>query len=166
MKQIERILALTDLSERSLAGLSYALDLANTLGAELTVLHVLGYADFANYGKNLSARISKDPGFRVRVSDGYLHADELALRRFLEKHFKDLLSPVRVRLYVAVGDVDEAIVSEAKKRKIDLVVLSGPEKTGLARFLKPDVTAKVIRKAHCPVLTIPSKPCEEGLRAA
>jgi nucleotide-binding universal stress UspA family protein len=166
MKQIERILVVTDLSERSLVGVSYALNLTKAFTAELTVLHVLGYADFANYGQNLSARISQDPGFRVRVSDGYLHADELALRRFLDAHFKDLLPGVRIRGHVAVGNVDEAIVSEAKKRNIDLVVLSGPQTTGLARFLRLDVTTKVIRKAHCPVLTIPSKPCEEKLRAA
>jgi nucleotide-binding universal stress UspA family protein len=38
VKKIERILVPTDLSERSLAGVGYALNLAKTLGAEVTVL--------------------------------------------------------------------------------------------------------------------------------
>jgi nucleotide-binding universal stress UspA family protein len=164
MKPIQKILVVTDLSEHSLGTVSYALHLANTLAAELTVFHVLGYADFASYGKNLTERISKDPG--LRISDACLYADELALKRFLEEHFTDLLVTDRVKRHVAVGDADEAIVSEAKKRKIDLIVLSGPESSGLARFFGMDVAAKVIRKANCPVLTIPFNACEEELRAA
>ena len=41
MKRIEKILVPTDLSESSMAGVGYALNLAKTLGAEVTVLNVV-----------------------------------------------------------------------------------------------------------------------------
>jgi nucleotide-binding universal stress UspA family protein len=164
MKKIEKILVPTDLSERSLAGVGYAVNLAQAVGAELTVLHVLGYEDFLKYGEKLCERLAKDPAFRVH--DSYLHEYELALKQFLADHFKDLLLSVRVREQVEVGDLDEEIVSEARKQQADLVVLSGLDTTGLARFLRSDLTKKIIRKAPCPVLTVPSEAYEEERRAA
>ena len=41
MKQLRKILALTDLSEFSKTGVRYALNLAKAIGAEVTVCHVI-----------------------------------------------------------------------------------------------------------------------------
>jgi nucleotide-binding universal stress UspA family protein len=164
MKRIEKILVPTDLSERSLAGVGYALNLARTLGAEVTVLHVVTYEDFLRYGEKLCDRIAKEPGFSA--PDPYLKEYELALIRFLADHFSDLIPSLRIRERVEVGDLDEEIVSEAKKQKTDLVVLSARERSGLARFLHTDLVRKVTRKAPCPVLAIRSEQDEVKRRAA
>jgi nucleotide-binding universal stress UspA family protein len=164
VKKIERILVPTDLSERSLGAVGYAFNLAKTLGAEVTVLHVLSYEDFLRYGEKLCERIANDP--RFHAPDPYLKEYELALKRFLPDHFADLISSIRVREQVAVGDLDEEIVSEAKKQKSDLIVLSARKRTGIDRFLKPNVAEKVTRKAPCPVLSIRLEHNEEKLRAA
>jgi nucleotide-binding universal stress UspA family protein len=164
MKRIEKILVPTDLSERSLAGVGYALNLAKTLGAEVTILHVLSYEDFLRYGEKLSERIVNDPTFRA--PDPYLREYELALARFIANHFADLLPSVRVCEQVEVGDLDEKIVSEAKKQNADLIVLSAPKRTGFSRFLKANVTEKITREAPCPVLSIRLEPDGEKLRAA
>jgi universal stress protein A len=148
VKTIQKILVPTDLSERSLAGVGYALNLAKTLGAEVTVLHVLSYEDLLRYGEKLC----NDPPFRA--PDPYLKEYELALKRFLADHFPDLIPSIRVREQVEVGDLDEKVVAEASKQKPDLIVLSVRRRTGIARFLKGNVTEKVTRKAPCPVLSI------------
>lgn len=164
MKRIEKILVATSLSQASIAGVSYALNLAKTLGAEVTVLHVLNYEDFVRYGKKLSKQIANDATFHV--SDSYLKEYELALKRFLADHFSDLIPSVRVHQQVQVGDPDEEIVLEAKKQKADLIVLSARKRTGFSRFLKRDVSEKVSRKAPCPVLVIPVEQPQEKLQAA
>jgi len=148
VKKIERILVPTDLSERSLAGVGYALNLAKTLGAEVTVLHVLSYEDFLRYGEKLCERIVNDPTFHAPYP--YLKEYELALKRFLGERFADLIPSIRIREQVEVGDLDEKIVSEASKQKIDLIVLSARKRTGIGRFLKGNVTEKVTRKSTLP----------------
>jgi nucleotide-binding universal stress UspA family protein len=164
MKTIDKILVSTDLSESSMAGVSYALNLARTVNAEVTVLQVLDYEDFLEYGEKLRERLVNDPTFRV--PDPYLKDYQDTLHRFLEAHFADCVSSVRVREEVEVGDVDETIVLQAKELKADLIVLSAREKTGFGRFLKRSLSEKVIRKAPCPVLSIRLKRDQEKLRAA
>jgi nucleotide-binding universal stress UspA family protein len=152
VKTIQKILVPTDLSERSLAGVGYALNLAKTLGAEVTVLHMLSYEDLLRYGEKLCERIVNDPA--LRAPDFYLKEYELALKRFLADHFPDLIPSIRVREQVEVGDLDEKVVAETSKQKTDLIVLSARRRTGIARFLRGNVTEKVTRKAPCPVLSI------------
>jgi nucleotide-binding universal stress UspA family protein len=147
-----------------LAGVGYALNLARTIGAEVTVLYVLSYEDFLRYGEKLSDQIVHDPTFRA--PDPYLKEYELALKRFLSDHFADLIPSVRLREQVEVGDLDEKILLEAKKQKADLIVLSARKRTGFARFLKGDLAEKVTQKAPCPVLSIRLEQDEEKRWAA
>jgi nucleotide-binding universal stress UspA family protein len=164
MKKIEKILVPTDLSEDSLPGVRYALNLAETLGAEVKVLYVLSGEEFLEYGEKLRERIVNDPTFRV--PDPFLKEYEVAVKRFLADHFADIIPSVRVREQVEIGDLDEEIASEAEKQKADLIVLSVRKRTGIARFLKSDISEKVTRKAPCPVLTIRLAQNEPELRAA
>jgi nucleotide-binding universal stress UspA family protein len=164
MKKIEKILVPTDLSEDSLPGVGYALNLAETLGADVNVLYVLSGEEFLEYGEKLRERIVNDPTFRV--PDPFLKEYEVAVKRFLADHFADIIPSVRVREQVEIGDLDEEIASEAEKQKADLIVLSVRKRTGIARFLKSDISEKVTRKAPCPVLTIRLAQNEPELRAA
>ena len=63
MNQIKKILAPTDLSEPSLPGLRYALDLAKTIGAEVTVFQVFdSYKEFLLYGEKIRRNRRAIPG--------------------------------------------------------------------------------------------------------
>jgi universal stress protein A len=182
MNQIEKILAPTDLSESSLPGLRYALDLAKTIGAEVTVFQVFdSYKEFLLYGEEIRGKAARDPTFRV--SDPYLPFDEfeniaglneqlecqIALRRFLEDHFSNLLASVRIREKIEVGRFDKTIVEEAKRERADLIVISTPARTPLAHLLMGNVSQTIARDAPCPVLSIRAeaeKKTVENLRAA
>jgi nucleotide-binding universal stress UspA family protein len=167
MNQIERILAPTDLSESSLPGLRYALDLAKTVGASVTVLRVSeSYYEFLRDLEAIRAQAARDPALRVR--DPYLPFyeftniaglnDELecrtAVRRFLEAHVSGLLASVRIREKVVVGKVGKTIVEEAKKESADLIVMSSREPTRIARWAMGNATRTIARDAPCPVLSI------------
>uniref|UniRef100_UPI0030EB9E98 universal stress protein n=1 Tax=Symmachiella dynata TaxID=2527995 RepID=UPI0030EB9E98 len=48
------------------------------------------------------------------------------------------------------------ILQYAKAKDIDLIVLGTHGRTGISHLLIGSVAEKVVRKARCPVLTVPS----------
>ncbi len=51
----------------------------------------------------------------------------------------------------------EGICNYAEKVGVDLIVLSTHGRTGLGHLLIGSVAEKVVRHAHCPVVTVPLK---------
>lgn len=138
---MKKILAPTDLSELSQAGVRYALDLARMVGAEVTVYHVVGVDELMHYDL-------------LRPLDQILEKYRMALDHFLQEHFADLLPLVETRTKVELGTPDDNIVHEAKKQGTDLIVISTHGRTGLSHMLVGSVTERVVRHASCPVLSI------------
>jgi nucleotide-binding universal stress UspA family protein len=58
MDKIKKILAPTDLSELSQAGIRYALNLARALGAEVTVYHVVELNGLTRSGDGVEGSIA------------------------------------------------------------------------------------------------------------
>ena len=55
---------------------------------------------------------------------------------------------------VAIGDPGKAIVAAAREREVDMILLGGRGKGGIAKMLKGHVTENVIGHAHCAVLVV------------
>ena len=144
MERIKRILAPTDMSELSQAGVRYGLDLGRSVGAEVTVYHVLSTDELMH--QELGGPLS-------HVVQKY----EQALRKFLDEHFSDILPLVEVRTKVEIGAPDDNIVQVAAKEGMDMIVLSTHGRTGLSHILVGSVTERVVRHAPCPVLSIRPK---------
>jgi nucleotide-binding universal stress UspA family protein len=140
MERIKKILAPTDMSELSQAGVRYAFDLARRVGAEVTVYHVLSTDELMQ--RQLGGPLSH-----------ILKKYEQALQKFLDEHFSDILPLVEVRTKVEIGVPDDNIVQEAEKDGMDMVVLSTHGRTGLSHILVGSVTERVVRHAPCPVLS-------------
>jgi nucleotide-binding universal stress UspA family protein len=141
MNEIKKILAPTDLSYLSLAGLRYALDLARTVGAEVTVYHAIETEELFRYGRS---------GMQGDLVEKY----DTALQRFLEIYCSEFLSGVEIHTKAELGPPDINIVDEAKKAGVDLIVISTRGRTGLSHILVGSVTERVVRHAPCPVLSI------------
>ena len=141
MDKIKKILAPTDLSELSAAGVRYALELGHAVGAAVTLYHAIGTEELMGH-ENL------------RPMPPVLETYDSALTRFLEHHCLDLLPLVEVHTKVEIGVADINIVDEAKKEATDLIVISTHGRTGLSHVLVGSVTERVVRHAPCPVLSI------------
>jgi nucleotide-binding universal stress UspA family protein len=64
-----------------------------------------------------------------------------------------------VEAATAVGEPAYEIVTYAKEKAVDLVVVGTHGRTGLTHALMGSVAERVVRKAPCPVLTVrPPKP--------
>lgn len=158
MNTIKKILAPTDLSELSAAGVRHALELARTSGVEVTVYLVVGFKEMMNFGEELSEWPTA--GHTTRPPVSILERYRAALARFLEEHCSDLLPLVEVHKKVELGMPEKDIVEEAKKEGADLIVISTHGRTGLSHLVAGSVTEMVIRHAPCPVLSIRPEPKE------
>lgn len=135
MSAPRRILFATDFSRASAVAFRAASRLAKSLGAKMTVLHVV------------------PPVYSVEASDA------AAVRREAEQAATTHLArlrPAAVRSLVGYGVVHEVIAREAERIGADLIIVGSHGRTGLRRALLGSVAAAVLRHAGCPVLTIPS----------
>jgi len=141
VEKIRKILAPTDLSELSLAGLNYALEFAQSQDAELILYYVVGIADHW-------PRDEFDP---VR---GLLEDQKRWLDRFVKEKLLDLSAQVKIRQIVEIGVPYKSIVEKAAEEGVDMIIMSTHGRSGLDHMMIGSVTEKVVRRATCPVLSI------------
>ncbi len=159
MDNIKKILAPTDFSELSQAGVRHALELAKAFGAEVTVYHVVSSAELMEIPKETVEGLDQHALTTLRHP---LESYQQAMSRFLKKHFSDLIPGVKIREKVEIGAPDKNIVSLAEQEGSDMIVMSTHGRTGLSHILVGSVTEKVVRQAHCPVFSIHPQPKEES----
>lgn len=158
MDEIKKILAPTDLSELSGAGVRYALRLAEAIDAEVTIYHVVDYDTLTRYGQRSNAASIFQP-----PDQSFLERYQTALSRFLKNYLPNPPAGVKVQEKVELGAPDKKIVEYAEAAGIDLIVMSTEGKTGQQRFVG-SVTEKVVRTAPCPVLSTRPRRHKNGSR--
>jgi len=143
MLRIERILCPVDFSDASAGAFGSAQSLARRYQAELIVQHVVEfnppYFDYyapATYLVELYQRIRD--------------ADQKKLVDFVSSHPSNGVQPEC--LVSDGGLITDAILSVAKARKVDLIVMGTHGVRGVDRDALGSVADKVLRKARCPVL--------------
>jgi nucleotide-binding universal stress UspA family protein len=144
MKKIEKILAPTDLSDASRAGVRSALELAQSLHAQILVLHVIGVGD------DWMARHDDFPPV-----SGLLDERKRRLGEFLQKNFADVSAGLSIKQEVELGLPYKNIVEKAESDDIDLIVMSTHGRTGLNHMILGSDAEKVVARAPCPVLVVP-----------
>ena len=147
MIQIQRILCPTDFSEFSRRALDHALRLAGWYHSTVALLHVresvpLTAASAAGSGAVASAKIT--PEARQRILDQMKSLAANGAAPGTEFTFE-----------LVEGPVADAIVSQAVYGLADLIVLGTHGRSGFERLVLGSVAEKVLRKAACPVLTVP-----------
>ena len=72
-----------------------------------------------------------------------------------------------VRQEVGVGTPYKRIVEKAQQEGIDMIVMSTHGRTGLAHMLIGSVTERVLRRAPCPIIAVPTprKPRRPSIRS-
>lgn len=147
---INRILCPVDFSDFSRHALEHAAMIARWYGAKLAVLHAHAPSEpallFTEYVGAEAARVATP-------SDQDLHERALAeLTRFAEPI---KTSGVPLTLEVVLGSSVPTILERAKSLPADFLVMGTHGRGGLDRLVLGSVAEKVLRKASCPVLTVP-----------
>lgn len=143
MTKIKKIIAPTDLSKLSRSAVRYALELAAEQNAT-----VIAYSVISEDSEWLG---SAD---RLNPANALVPQQRERLHGFMQEHFADLLDKVEVTELVEAGVPYNKIVEKAQSENADLIVMSTHGRTGFQQVLLGSVTAKVVARAGCPVLSI------------
>lgn len=139
MLPISTILHPTDFSERSDRALHLACALAHDYSADLVIVHVTA-PPMVVFGEGIVP-----PNPREHIEEAQHHLDSLDIPN----------EYVHVHRVLAEGDPATEILRIAQERQTDLIVMGTHGRTGLRRFLMGSVAEQLVRRATCPVLTVP-----------
>ena len=133
------ILVATDFSEGSAEALQVAIPLAKQRGATLELLHVIELG-------------VEDPfGGHIYGSDYQSAVDRMLLRLVAQVEASGLACTSKI----VDGNAAAEITSRARAIGADVIVVGTHGRTGLAHIVMGSVAERVVRRAACPVLTVP-----------
>lgn len=139
-----KLLFATDGSHGSAAAEAHACMLAKSLGASLTVMSVMEFPP------------GMDPDYAVNR----LYLDDLmkdVTTKLVDLKARAVALGIPVESYIATGIPSEEVLAVAKTKEADVIVVGTRGKTGLDHILLGSTAERIIRMAHCPVLTVPVK---------
>jgi nucleotide-binding universal stress UspA family protein len=148
MPAIRRILCPLDFSLFSRHALGQGIALAREFGAEIAAFHVFSLAPVVEV-LPASAAMVIDP---LTLSASRRAALAAELREFT---YEVDAGGVVIQVGVEEGDPVDAIVTRAADWPADLIVMGTHGRTGFGRLLLGSVAERVLRRATCPVLTVP-----------
>lgn len=141
MVKIKVILCPVDYSSGSLAALEYAVHFARREAARLCLMHVIDVRYLEGYTPLEVTR--PDSGTINRLKEELLnHVPE------------EVRKKVGVETIVTVGIPVVEIVNAAREKEADVIIMGTHGRTGIAHVIMGSVAENVVRRAHCPVLTV------------
>ena len=152
MKEYEKILVPVDFTAHSAEAVQRAVDLAQHYSASLALIYVYEPLDYA-------------------LPEGYaMYTPEQAgqLMEEFRERLNKMVNEVRalgissVESHVLNGSAAIEICDFAKQHRFDLIVMGTHGRKGLSHLLMGSVAERVLRTAHCPVLTVKATEEEEA----
>ena len=145
MFKLTKILYPTDFSEASLEALRYAVSFARNCKAKLILMHVVNEKIFSE-GLSL-ARVSAPEALEQEMA-------KEAGRQL------NMLIPAEERkgldceMVTLSGMPFLEIIRYAKENDVDMIVIGTNGRSGMEHIIFGSTAEKVVRKAHCPVLSV------------
>jgi nucleotide-binding universal stress UspA family protein len=155
-----RILVPTDFGPTSELALRYGRELARNFGSALHVLHAIS---------DLVTLHTLPPTYVTDIA-GLQREREVAARKRLDEALASGNGAAGIKVSAVVmmsATPAAAIVEYADEQRIDLIVMGTHGRGAVAHLLLGSVAEKVVRTAHCPVMTVRHPERDwRGLRAA
>jgi nucleotide-binding universal stress UspA family protein len=153
---MKKVLIALDYNPTSQKVAEMGYDLAKSMGAEVTLLHVIFDPIFYS-----SSDYSPIMGFSGFLNNDPLHLNAIeelktATLDFLDKsriHLGDLT----IQTLVAEGDFAETILKVSKTIHADLIILGSHSRKWLENIVMGSVTEKVLLKTTLPLYIIPTR---------
>ena len=148
MIEIRRILCPIDFSDHSRRALDHAVAIARWYESTITVLHVFSPTPVAAFGPG---PVVFEAMVLTSVDRDQLLAD---IKAFAET---ESAPGITIEAVVREGNTPSEILEQANGMKADLLVIGTHGRSGFERLVLGSVAEKVLRKANCPVLTVPKR---------
>jgi len=138
----KKILVATDFSDGSDEALDQAIEMARPSGAAIEVLHVIELAEEFPFG---TTYFDADYGMLYASID----------RRLSERAERVRAAGLPCETKIIEGGAVPEITQRGRSIGADLIVVGTHGRTGLAHAMLGSVAERVVRRASCPVLTVP-----------
>ncbi len=140
---VRRILCATDFSTSSERALAHAVMLAQSLHAEVQLLHV--------YQRTAGNAITFSKRSRAPTQDKITEHYHEQLNQIITS-YEDF--NVQIQGVLTEGPAWERIVSKAKELSVDMIVIGRNGRAGLSQLFVGSAATRVIKHATVPVLTV------------
>jgi nucleotide-binding universal stress UspA family protein len=142
----KQILVPTDLSKYSEPAICLAISMARSMGSEITFIHV--WPPEFTFAEDYKAQTDAE----VRHLREDLHVERMRMLEEFVGRYE--LEGLKTSCILKSGPPFLEILIAASELKADLIVMGTHGRSGLASVLIGSVAEKVVRRAHCPVLTV------------
>jgi len=146
MPQITRIVVPIDFSEYSKRAFRYAIDFAQTFGAEMILVYVV---EPVIYPADFSFGQVALPSLERELHDRSLEQLNLLIK-------SEMPEGVSARCVIRSGKPFVEIIQVAKEEHADLIIIATHGHSGIEHVLFGSTAEKVVRKSSCPVLSLRS----------
>lgn len=154
---MKKILVPTDFSKEATIATDLGFDIAKKSGADLVLFHVVEEGSTTSSSFNVEGQVAAGAGRGI---------DKLFMIKLIEKSKKQLqkavsdprYSSVKVEGVMRVGNPYHGMRTVIADQKADLVIMGTAGRSALGGMVIGSNTEKIIRTAHCPVLTVQKKP--------
>ena len=160
---MKKILVPTDFSKEATIATDLGFDIAKKSGADLVLFHVVEEGSTSSSSFNVEGQVAAGAGRGI---------DSLFMIKLIEKSKKQLqkavsdprYSSVKVEGVMRVGNPYHGMRTVISEQKADLVIRGTAGRSALGGMVIGSNTEKVIRTAHCPVLTVQKKPATNDFK--
>lgn len=142
MREVMKIVVPTDFSEYSLRAVDEGVDLAIHYQAKLMLVHIV--TELTGRALSIEVGMAREVLRQTLFNDANASFASLAPR----------LRNVEYETAIRTGRASSAIVEYADEVGADMIVIATHGRRGMARLFIGSTTEEVVRKAHCPVLTV------------
>ena len=141
-KSPRKVLVATDFSEASDEAIDRAIEVAKQSGSEVEIMHVLELAEEFPFGTT---------HFEADYGALYANIDHRLSERADRFRKAGLVCETRI----VEGNAANEIAARGRAIGADVIVVGTHGRTGLAHAMLGSVAERVVRRATCPVLTVP-----------
>ncbi|MBW1890676.1 MAG: universal stress protein [Deltaproteobacteria bacterium] len=163
---IKKILFATDLSESSRYAFAHAINMADRLGAGLTILHVM--AEIQSLDTSISYHLGKEQWNKIKQQREQEAGETLIGKKRNDLAIKDALAKycdgarecllersfVTDEIIVERGDPAKQILKHSKEKNCDLIVVGSHGQSSLAGSMMGSTAKRVLKKSEVPVFVV------------
>ncbi len=150
---MKSILVPTDFSEQAENALDFAAQIAEKNGAKVILLHVLEHPSDNAFNTMGIATKDNDPMDNIYM----IKMMEAAKTKMEEIVADDAYEKINLEYNIIIGRPFEQITKTLADNDCDLVVMGTTGSSGFEEMLVGSNTERVVRRAHCPVISVKDK---------
>jgi nucleotide-binding universal stress UspA family protein len=146
MEPLARIVVPVDLDQHTQKIVDFAIYMANRLDSEIFFFHSVEPIESVAMGEMAMVHFSYED-----FNSAHAEQAEKSLAEIINKATDKCK---KCHSKIVIGDAVDSILQYAENQKADMIIMGTHGKRGVEKILIGSVAERVLKRAHCPVLTM------------